>query len=373
MRNQSVITDYFQAQLKSTLTCPRCKYVSVIFDPFMYLSLPIPAKGLFEATIFNPLRPGHVERFGAWLSRDASVSDFLNEIAEASGLPVTCLYLATVERNRLSHYKAKDSLQFMPIRTSVKKVYIYCLHPIPSYPQSQLLHVVQRYIKNKRPVLSSIPFAARLPTQINGKQLHFFIWKRLQSSLPRTERNPLFFTDEACQLDQERVEDPETFWAWVERESENLDPETLPFQLFYANAMGLRCSCKKTNCSGCPLPTDDTVVRLGLTYHVAAQWKQEAPSRVEDAPTAIDSPSLQALQAKYKTSSVSLEDCLQLFSESEVLGEKDMWYCPKCKSHVQATKKMDLWNAPEVLVSLSSFLVDILTYSQAGLHTRLSI
>jgi len=36
--------DWFQGQLKSTLVCPDCGRVSVTFDPFMYLSLPMPHK-----------------------------------------------------------------------------------------------------------------------------------------------------------------------------------------------------------------------------------------------------------------------------------------------------------------------------------------
>jgi ubiquitin carboxyl-terminal hydrolase 4/11/15 len=27
-----------------------------------------------------------------------------------------------------------------------------------------------------------------------------------------------------------------------------------------------------------------------------------------------------------------------------------MWYCPTCKEHRQATKKLELWRVPEVLV-----------------------
>jgi hypothetical protein len=36
--------------------------------------------------------------------------------------------------------------------------------------------------------------------------------------------------------------------------------------------------------------------------------------------------------------------------QPEQLGEDDTWYCPSCKSHVQADKKLDLWALPEVLV-----------------------
>jgi len=40
-RNQSTIVDLFQGQLKSTVKCPDCGKISVTFDPFMYLSLPL--------------------------------------------------------------------------------------------------------------------------------------------------------------------------------------------------------------------------------------------------------------------------------------------------------------------------------------------
>jgi len=42
-RNDSVISDIFQGQFKSRVTCPVCPKVSVTFDPFMYLSLPLPS------------------------------------------------------------------------------------------------------------------------------------------------------------------------------------------------------------------------------------------------------------------------------------------------------------------------------------------
>jgi ubiquitin carboxyl-terminal hydrolase 8 len=40
--NSSVIVDLFQGQLKSTLKCLKCQYVSITFDAFMFLTLPIP-------------------------------------------------------------------------------------------------------------------------------------------------------------------------------------------------------------------------------------------------------------------------------------------------------------------------------------------
>ena len=41
----------WQGQYKSTLVCPICKKVSVTFDPFMYLSLPLPSTTMRTMTI----------------------------------------------------------------------------------------------------------------------------------------------------------------------------------------------------------------------------------------------------------------------------------------------------------------------------------
>ncbi|KAF8318779.1 UCH-domain-containing protein [Clavulina sp. PMI_390] len=51
-----------------------------------------------------------------------------------------------------------------------------------------------------------------------------------------------------------------------------------------------------------------------------------------------------------KSKNITLEDCLDEFTREEVLGEDDLWYCPQCKKHQQATKQFQLWKIPDVLV-----------------------
>lgn len=50
-----------------------------------------------------------------------------------------------------------------------------------------------------------------------------------------------------------------------------------------------------------------------------------------------------------KKKTITLDDCLQLFSRPEILGENDLWYCPHCQKHQQATKKIEIWSVPDVL------------------------
>ncbi|OMH83045.1 Ubiquitin carboxyl-terminal hydrolase 4 [Zancudomyces culisetae] len=48
--------------------------------------------------------------------------------------------------------------------------------------------------------------------------------------------------------------------------------------------------------------------------------------------------------------SVSIYDCLNEYTREEQLGADDSWFCSKCKDFRQATKKLDIWRLPEILV-----------------------
>ena len=47
---------------------------------------------------------------------------------------------------------------------------------------------------------------------------------------------------------------------------------------------------------------------------------------------------------------ISLGECLDEFGKPEILSENDAWYCPRCKEHRRASKKFELWKAPDILV-----------------------
>ena len=47
---------------------------------------------------------------------------------------------------------------------------------------------------------------------------------------------------------------------------------------------------------------------------------------------------------------ITLQQCLQMFIEPEVLGPDDKWYCPYCKEHMQAEKRMSVWRLPPILI-----------------------
>ncbi|KAL9545381.1 hypothetical protein MBANPS3_007173 [Mucor bainieri] len=47
---------------------------------------------------------------------------------------------------------------------------------------------------------------------------------------------------------------------------------------------------------------------------------------------------------------ITLNNCLDEFTGDEHLDDQDSWYCPRCKKHQRALKKMDIWKLPEIMV-----------------------
>ena len=45
-----------------------------------------------------------------------------------------------------------------------------------------------------------------------------------------------------------------------------------------------------------------------------------------------------------------IQDCLDVFRRPEQLDEENTWYCNKCKDHVQATKTIEIFKAPPIMV-----------------------
>lgn len=87
-RDDSVIADLFTGMYKSTLKCPVCHKVSITFDPFNNLTLPLPIEELWSRTVkFYPLndRPVQLE---IELPKHSSVERLRKAVSEKTGVPV---------------------------------------------------------------------------------------------------------------------------------------------------------------------------------------------------------------------------------------------------------------------------------------------
>uniref|UniRef100_UPI00398EBC02 ubiquitin carboxyl-terminal hydrolase 19 isoform X2 n=1 Tax=Pristiophorus japonicus TaxID=55135 RepID=UPI00398EBC02 len=102
MRNDSFIVDLFQGQYKSKLVCPMCFKVSITFDPFLYLSVPLPQKQKLLTVYFFAKEP-HKKPIKILVSvskENASATDIFDTISRNLKVKADTLRLAEVVRNR---------------------------------------------------------------------------------------------------------------------------------------------------------------------------------------------------------------------------------------------------------------------------------
>jgi len=67
------------------------------------------------------------------------------------------------------------------------------------------------------------------------------------------------------------------------------------------------------------------------------------------------------------SSEIQIEQCLAEFKQSETLDEENKWYCNVCKEFVQATKTMEIYRVPRILIiSLKRFKTSRNRYGFGG-------
>ena len=50
------------------------------------------------------------------------------------------------------------------------------------------------------------------------------------------------------------------------------------------------------------------------------------------------------------TEPITLKKCLEAFTRQEELGDEEKYYCSECKKHQLASKKLQIWRLPPILI-----------------------
>lgn len=100
------------------------------------------------------------------------------------------------------------------------------------------------------------------------------------------------------------------------------------------------------------LVTSSTLLVADWNRDIYEEFFNEPEHRAWEEPLQIANPELENSKKMYRmqqNSKISLYECLKNFSTPEVLGERDLWYCPRCKEHRRATKTIQLWSTGDIL------------------------
>ncbi|XP_033720840.1 ubiquitin carboxyl-terminal hydrolase 4 isoform X4 [Tursiops truncatus] len=306
LRNDSVIVDTFHGLFKSTLVCPECAKVSVTFDPFCYLTLPLPLKKDRVMEIFLvPADPRcRPTQYRVIVPLMGAVSDLCEALSRLSGIAAENMVVTDVYNHRFHKiFQMDEGLNHIMPRDDIF-VYEVCS---TSTDGSECV-TLPVYFRERKSRPSSTSTGAVLYGQ------------PLLVSVPKYKLTLESLYQAVCERISRYIKQP-------------LPDESGSSPLELGSCNGSRGSCEARST-------------------LAIDWDSETRSRYYDeqeSETYEKHVSMLQPQKKKKTA-VALRDCIELFTTMETLGEHDPWYCPNCKKHQQATKKFDLWSLPKILV-----------------------
>lgn len=116
LRNDSVIVDLFQGIYKSTLVCPVCSHVSITFDPFSDLSLPLPFRSYWYHEIYYVPQTGLTVKMTLEFEQNASIGQLISYLSKRFGVPPNRIAGAEVWKHKF--YKIYEN--YMPVTTIEK-------------------------------------------------------------------------------------------------------------------------------------------------------------------------------------------------------------------------------------------------------------
>ncbi|KAD3641397.1 hypothetical protein E3N88_30621 [Mikania micrantha] len=346
-RNDSIVVDVCQGQYKSTLVCPVCNKISITFDPFMYLSLPLPSNTTrsMTITVFSGDGSSLPMPFTINVSKYGYYKDLFQALATACCLESDeTLILAEVYEHKIHRY-FDDGESLHSIRDNECIVAYRLSKKQAEFPKLEICH---RYLENGK-LGERKRFLTPLVTYLEDAKNGASIESAVASVLGPLKRKTFSSLNKSEVIKvngsvlEESISDFQMDDVFDDGFEDKISEETeLSFRLCMTDDRGMSCK---------PI-SRDSIVKPSKVVKVIMDWTDKDhdsydASYLKDLPM-VHKPGLTV--KKTKPESISLFSCLDAFLKEEPLGPDDMWYCPGCKEHRQATKKLDLWKLPDIIV-----------------------
>ncbi|CAE7229626.1 unnamed protein product [Rhizoctonia solani] len=326
-RNDSIISDLFQGMYKSTLTCPECGKISVTFDPFLSLSLPLPAKvAAWKHTIY--FVPWDVQKrrvaVEIELAKDSTTERLKQALERQLGVKKDHIIVAEVWKHKF--FQFFDNQANITDATDNDMLVAYELPLPPAVPMPKSFQVV--------PVLHiSSGWAFALPFLVV-----------LDTSHPESYLGLKGIVAERCKqwVSAENVQ-PALFELYAYNSGGSGQFETgFRLEKSLSDLIDLRSREQKLN--------GETLTRS--TEALVAVWQPDQRERIfpQSGPVFNEWHAHDTQSKRRDRRDITLSDCLDELTKVEKLGISDSWYCSRCKQHRQATKQLQLWSLPTILV-----------------------
>uniref|UniRef100_W5KQP5 ubiquitinyl hydrolase 1 n=1 Tax=Astyanax mexicanus TaxID=7994 RepID=W5KQP5_ASTMX len=340
----SFVQEHFQAQYRSSLTCPHCFKQSNTFDPFLCISLPIPlrqTRALNIILVFSSKSQRFV-RVGLAVPLLGSVHTLRALLAQEGNTSPEQVILVELYSNGFQRSFSNDDDMTSISESDV----IYAFQAPPSFSRgssSRCSGNPKRYEgKSKYQSKTSISlflslflsYSSRFGPPMLVCEERSLSWAELQQSI----LSKLFYLmlngtqgQNASALFRIRVVGGSTSCSYLSPQDSR--PLSHP---------AVDRALKLCGPGGPPhvklVIEWETKVKECLFGSIQEEYVKDAESVREQQ------------QNHLQQHSCTLDECFQLYTKEEQLAPDDAWKCPHCKQLQQGMLKLSLWTLPDILI-----------------------
>ena len=410
-RNDSIITDLFCGQMKSTVTCPHCKFINITFDPFNTLNLNIPESSqnrkyhysidnidivLFYVPKYNLRTPVKVKTYD--IPKKAKFRDWVRCLKHE----INFKYYGKINKMIANKINEKQSLEIFDekdertFKDMDDDKYYFC-YDIMNEKENKYIPI---YFKDKN-IISEYPrqmMVSENETNMDNfrEKIYFNLRKLILSPLKEHNEEIDELSQKIFQYTKDTDIEDDIIFKLIDKEYQilfnskenpikNYDEkvnnflEDIPFQLYLTKDINFKDSgriniinnknffdllpefIELTNIKSYDEPIKNLLTLLEeKDYFIVLEFNRESKyinqqlfklnNCIGYKLNYIEIPEKEETNQEEDTGIITLKKCFKLFSSEEKLKEDDAWYCPKCKKHVLANKKMELYYTPKILI-----------------------
>nr|XP_060620481.1 ubiquitin carboxyl-terminal hydrolase 43 [Anolis sagrei ordinatus] len=367
-KGQSFVQNHFQAQYRSSLTCPHCLKQSNTFDPFLCISLPIPLRQTrpLNVTLVFQSKSQRFVRVGLSVPLFSSVAKLREMVAEEGKLSPDQVILAELgpsgfrcsfsDDEDLNTIADGDNIYAFQAPLSFNKANSSrlsgCPQSLPSSPNVSDPEG-QRLVNNGA-------ISSEYLHHGGGGRILLLVCNVAGAGQQAMRFGPplLMREDRAMSWDQLQQCILGKMRYLMRREAQ----VQATGNLFQVRVLGGSTLCSYLSPQDSwPLyhPAVDRVLQFsgpGGPAHVklVIEWdvstKESLFGNIQEE-VVEDAESVRMKQQLHlQQHSCTLDECFQLYTKEEQLAPDDAWRCPHCQVLQQGMVKLSLWTLPDILI-----------------------
>ncbi|XP_056405513.1 ubiquitin carboxyl-terminal hydrolase 43 isoform X2 [Hyla sarda] len=363
---QSFVLEHFQAQYRSSLTCPHCHKQSDTFDPFLCVSLPIPLRQTraLNVTLVFQTKQQRFLRVGLAVRLFGTIASLRQMVAELGNIPSDQVILVEIlssgfqrsfpDDEDLNAIAEGDPVYAIQAPMTLSKLSASSRssgypHSLPSSPHcfdqdAPKLpgggSVSSEYLASSSKILlllcnleSGSQQALRFGPPLILREDRAVSWDQLQQSILGKTR-------------------------YLMRSDAHPPSGGVIFNIHVVGAPVSSCYLSSKDARPLQHPSVSRALQLcgsGGPPHVklGIEWDPKVKERLFgniQEEVVQDDESVRRQQLDHQQQTCTLDECFQLYTKEEQLAPDDAWKCPHCKVLQQCTVKLSLWTLPDILI-----------------------